>query len=262
MRVIIAKNEDAMSKIAAGIIAENIRKKPRLVLGLDVSNTLIGAYNELAAMHKTGKLDFSRVISFNLDEYVGLGHDHPQSCKSFMDKNFFNKVNFDNRNIFIPNGLTKNLHLMCEQYEKNIKEMAGIDLQVLGIGKDGHIGFNESGSSLSSRTRIKTLSEDTVKERSKYFKKKDENPKFAITVGVGTIMESRMCMLLACGKRKTDILVKAIEGPVTTSVPASMLQLHSNVLVVCDEEAGAKLKQKNYYRYVEKMNKLIEVAQI
>lgn len=262
MKVIIVKDYDQISKKAASIIADAICKKPHFILGLDVSDTLIGIYKELSRLNKEGKLDFSRAATFNLDEYLGLAADHPQSCRYFMDANLFNQINIDKRNIYFPNGLTREPQVLCGQYEKSIKEVAGIDLQVLGIGKDGHIGFNEPGSSLTSRTRIKTLTEDTVKEKAKNFKKPEDIPKFAITMGVGTIMEARECMLLASGKRKAEILVKAIEGPVTSSVPASMLQLHPNAIVIADEEAAVNLNQKDYYVYVEKMSQLLGDAQI
>jgi len=262
MRVLIVKNAAELGKTAAAVIAREIRRKPRLVLGLDVSNTLLGAYRGLADMHRKENLDFSRVISFNLDEYVGLGADHSYSCRNFMNEHFFNHVNMDNRNINIPNGLTKDLNQMCAEYEWAVKDVAGIDLQVLAIGKDGHLGFNEPGSSLTSRTRIKTLTEKTVREIGGSFKKKSEVPRFAITMGIGTIMESRRCIMLASGKRKASVLVKAIEGPLTTSVPASMLQMHPNVTVIADREAAANLKQKSYYNYVEKMALQIEEAQI
>ena len=262
MRVIIVKDYDEISKKAASIIAEKIRKKPHFVLGVDVSDTIIGTYKELIQLNKKGYLDFSRVVTFNLDEYLGLAPGHPQSCRYFMDTNLLKQINIDERNIYIPNGLTKDPQQLCEKYEKSIKEVAGIDLQVLGIGTDGHIGFNEPGSSLTSRTRIKTLTEETVKNRTKVFKKSGDVPRFAITMGVGTIMESRMCMLLASGKRKAEILVKAIEGPVTASIPASMLQLHPNVIVIADKEASFNLAQKDYYIYVEKMTKQIGDAQI
>lgn len=262
MRVIITKDYDEMSKRAISIIVEEIRQKPHFVLGLDVSNTLIGIYKEMTRLNKEEKLDFSRIVTFNLDEYLGLGSDHPQSCRYFMDTNLFNHVNLDKRNINIPNGLTKDPDTLCWKYEKAVKEVAGMDLQVLGIGKDGHIGFNEPGSSLGSRTRIKTLTQETVKERARFFKKEDDVPRFAITMGVGTIMEARMCLLLASGERKADILVKAIEGPVSASVPASIIQHHRHVTVIADEEAAANLKLKKYYRYVEEMTKKLKSARI
>ncbi|MCK4436401.1 glucosamine-6-phosphate deaminase, partial [bacterium] len=184
MKVIIAKDYNEMSKRAASIITEGIRKKPHFVLGLDVSNTIIGTYKELIRSHKEGSLDFSRVFTFNLDEYLGLAPNHTQSCRYFMDTNLFNHINIDKRNINIPNGLTKDPQTLCQQYEKLIREVAGIDLQILGLGQDGHIGFNEPGSSLASRTRIKTLTEKTVKDRTQFFEKPEDVSKFAITMGV------------------------------------------------------------------------------
>lgn len=262
MRVIIVKNYDEMSSAAASIIAGEINRKPRFILGLDVSDTLIGTYRELGNLTKRGKLDFSRVTTFNLDEYLGVPPTHTHSCRHFMNINFFKNVNLDGRNINIPNGLTRDPQLMCGEYEKLLKEVAGIDLQLLGIGRDGHIGFNEPGSSLTSRTRIKTLTEETVKEISKSFRKGETVPKFAITMGVGTIMEAKKCILLASGKRKADVLVKAIEGPITSTLPASILQLHPNMIIIADKEASVNLKQKKYYQYVEKMTREIGDAQI
>ena len=262
MRIIITKDYDEMSRRAASIIFEQICNKPHFVLGLDVSDTVIGTYKELIKLNKEERLDFSRVVTFNLDEYLGLASTHRHSCRYFMDTNLFNHINIDKRNIYFPNGLTKDPQILCQQYEKLIKEVAGIDLQVLGIGRNGHIGVNEPGSSLNSRTRIKTLPEETVQNITKVFEKPGGVPRFAITMGLGTIMEARMCMLLASGKRKTEVLVKAIEGPVSSSVPTSILQLHPNAIIIADEEAAADLKQKNYYLYAEKMTQQLGCAQI
>lgn len=262
MRIIILKDYEELSRRAASIIVEHISKKPHFVLGLDVSDTLIGMYKEFIKLNTAGRLDFSRVVTFNLDEYLGLPADHPHSCRFFMDTHLFHHINIDKRNIYFPNGLTKEPQTLCAQYEKSITEVAGIDLQVLGIGKNGHIGFNEPGSSLTSRTRIKTLPEEAVQDKKRIFEKPGDVPRFAITMGLGTIREARMCMLLASGERKREILVKAIEGPVSSSVPASILQLHPNVTVLADEEAATDLRQKNYYLYAEEMTHQLGCAQI
>jgi glucosamine-6-phosphate deaminase len=262
MRIIITKNYEAMCQRAATLVGREIKQKPRLVLGVDVSNTLIGVYKELIQYEKDKKLDFSRVVTFNLDEYMGLGADHEQSCRYFMDTHFFNHINIDQRNIYIPNGLTKDPDTTCRQYGKSIKELAGIDVQLLAIGANGHIGFNGPGSSLSSRTRIKTLRPEIVAEIGKHFPSPQAAPRFTLTMGVGTILEARRCVLLASGKRKAPAVVKALEGPITTSCPASMLQLHYNVVVILDEEAAADLADQKYYRYTEEMSQQIRDAQI
>jgi glucosamine-6-phosphate deaminase len=262
MRIIITKDYEEMCHRAVALVANEIRQKPRLVLGLDVSNTLIGIYKELIQYEKDNKVDFSRVATFNLDEYMGLGGDHEQSCRYFMDTNFFNHINIDRRNIYIPNGLTKDPESTCRQYELAIRELAGIDVQLMAIGSYGHIGFNEPGSSLRSRTRIKTLRPEVVKEKEPLFKGANKVPRFALTMGVGTILEARRCVLLASGKRKAEAVVRALEGPVSTTCPASMLQLHYNSVVILDEEAAANLADKDYYKYVEGMSEHVGDAQI
>ncbi len=252
MRVIIARDGEQMSKRAADIVAGGIRRKPHFVLGLDVSDALLGTYGELARLHREEELDLSRVVTFNLDEYLGLAPDHPQSCRFFMESHLFKHVNIDERNICFLNGLTREPEMQFKQYEQALKEVAGVDLQILGIGRDGHIGFNEPGSSLGSRMRIKTLMEDVIQDRITKFEDPGDVPRFALTMGVGNIMEARMVLVVASGKRKADVLVRAIEGPLTASVPASVLQLHRSVIVVADEEAAAGLSRLDYYRLVDK----------
>lgn len=208
-------------------------------------------YQELIRMYKEEGLDFSKVITFNLDEYLGLTPDHPQSYHYFMWENFFKHINIKPENVHIPTGNLEYALEFCEWYEKRIKEVGGIDLQVMGIGRDGHIGFNEPGSSLGSRTRIKTLAPETVEDNSRFFKSKDEVPRYAVTMGVGTIMEARECLLLASGKGKAEAVKACIEGPVTSEITASALQLHPRAIIIVDEEVASLLKRKDYYKYVE-----------
>lgn len=254
MEVIIKKNYDEMSKEAAKIVAEEMRKKAKMnapfKLGLATGSTPIGLYKELIRMHKEEGLDFSTVITFNLDEYVGLAPDHEQSYRYFMNENLFKHVNINPKNTHVPDGLAKDVEAHCEEYERMIKDAGGIDLQILGIGRDGHIAFNEPGSSLASRTRMVALAEETIIDNSRFFKSIDEVPKCAITMGVGTILEAKKIVLLANGKGKAEALAKAIEGPVTSEITASALQLHPNVTVICDEEAAVNLKRKDYYKHV------------
>jgi len=244
MLVLVTKNYDEMSKEAAKRVAAMVRKKPDCVLGLATGSTPIGLYKELVRMHKEEGLDFSKVTTFNLDEYVGLPPEHNQSYHYFMWENLFKHINIDPRNVYIPQGMAENVDEFCEWYENRIKEVGGIDLQILGIGSNGHIAFNEPGSSLGSRTRIKTLKESTRRDNARFFSSIDEVPKYAITMGIGTIMEAQEIILLASGKNKADALKKTVEGPITAMCPASALQLHRKATIIADEEAASLLDKE------------------
>ncbi|HCG76967.1 MAG: glucosamine-6-phosphate deaminase [bacterium (Candidatus Ratteibacteria) CG_4_10_14_3_um_filter_41_18] len=250
MEVIIKKNYDEMSKEAAKVVKKRILKKLNLVLGLATGSTPLGLYQELVRMHKEEDLSFKKVKTFNLDEYYGLDPDHPQSYRYFMNANLFSQIDIDLANTHVPDGLAKDIGKYCLEYEEEIEKYGGIDLQVLGIGSDGHIGFNEPGSSLGSRTRIKTLNEQTVADNSRFFKNIDEVPKYAITMGVGTIIDAKEIILLASGKNKSRVVAQAIEGPVTSQITASMLQVHPKVMVILDEDAASLLKKRDYYKFV------------
>ncbi|HEX28758.1 TPA: glucosamine-6-phosphate deaminase [Candidatus Poribacteria bacterium] len=255
MKVLIRKDYEEMSKTAAQIVASLVRKKPNCVLGLATGSTPVGMYKELIRMHKEEHLDFSSVITFNLDEYYGLPPTHPESYRYFMNENLFNHINIKPENTHVPDGTVpmEDIEEYCRNYEKMIKDAGGIDLQVLGIGGDGHIAFNEPGSSLASRTRLIALDEQTRIDNSRFFDSLDEVPRAAITMGVGTILEARTCLLLANGERKAEVVAKAIEGPITNQITASALQLHPNTIVVLDEGAASKLARKDYYLYAERM---------
>ncbi len=250
MEIIVKKNYEEMSKEAARIVKERMEKKPDLVLGLATGSTPLGLYQELARMHREEGLSFKKVKTFNLDEYYGLAPEHPQSYRYFMNLNLFSKIDIDPANTHLPDGLTEDVDKFCLEYEEKIEKSGGIDLQILGIGGDGHIGFNEPGSSLGSRTRIKTLNEQTIKDNSRFFKNIDEVPKYAITMGVGTVIDAKEIILLASGKNKSSIIAQAIEGPVTSQVSASMLQVHPKVIAILDEDAASSLKKKDYYKFV------------
>lgn len=258
MRVIITENYDAMSKKAASLIAEQIRKKPDSVLGLATGSTPVGTYRELVRMHEEEGLDFSDVTTFNLDEYYPISSKHPQSYHRYMEEKLFRHINIDESNVFIPDGMVKDIDSFCEWYEKEIKEAGGIDIQLLGIGRDGHVGFNEPGSSLGSRTRVKTLNQQTIKDNSRFFEDDEEVPRFAITMGVETIMDAKSCILLASGENKSEVLAKAIEGPITAQITASVLQMHRKLIVISDEEASRNLKRKEYYRHTEKLTEKLK----
>src|SRR5260370_29298968 len=204
-----------MSKVAAEMVAELLNTKPNAVRGMARGSTPLGLYQELVRMHQRGQLDFSRVMTFNLDEYFGLPANHPQSYSYFMQENFFRHVNVQPQNINVPSGTTSNYPAFCEWYEKRIAECGGIDLQILGIGRDGHIAFNEPTSSLSSRTRLKTLSMQTICDNARFFERREDVPVYAITMGGGKIMEARQMLLVASGKSKVWTLAQAVGGPMT-----------------------------------------------
>src|SRR5881398_1276591 len=250
MEVVIKRDYEQMSKAAAQIVVDVLNTKPNAVLGMATGSTPLGLYQELVRLHKAGAVDFSRVTTFNLDEYVGLPANHPQSYHYFMHEHFFQHVNIPRHNINIPSGTTSNYPAFCQWYEGRIAECGGIDLQILGIGTDGHIGFNEPGSSLSSRTRLKTLARQTIDDNARFFKKREEVPIYAITMGVGTVLEAREIVLLANGKKKAEAIAAAVEGPVTSMITASALQHHPSTRVYVDEEAASQLKMREYFDWV------------
>lgn len=253
MEVIIKPDYDEMSVAAARQIADVLNRKPNAVLGMATGSTPLGVYRELVRMHREQGLDFSQVTTFNLDEYVGLPVTHEQSYHYFMHQNFFQHVNIPRQNIYIPSGTTSNFAAFCQWYEQRIQDCGGIDIQILGIGSDGHIAFNEPTSSLSSRTRLKTLAQQTIEDNARFFDNKDQVPIYAITMGVGTILEAREIVLLANGKNKADAVAAAVEGPVTSMITASALQMHPYARVYLDQEAAGKLKMRDYYDWVVKM---------
>jgi glucosamine-6-phosphate deaminase len=250
VEVIITSSPGEASGFAARIAAALIRSKPRAVLGLATGSTPLGFYDELAAMRARGEINLSEIATFNLDEYVGLGPDHPQSYARFMHEHFFSRVNMAPWRVHMPDGLAPDIAAHCKAYELAIVEAGGIDLQLLGLGSDGHIGFNEPGSSLGSRTRIKTLTEQTIRDNARFFASPAEVPRHVITMGVGTILEARRCLVLAFGERKAAAVAAMAEGPVTADVPASALQFHRSCSLLVDEAAAAKLKRADYYRWV------------
>lgn len=238
MKVIVEKNYDDMSKTAANIMKKEIEKDPNIVLGLATGSTPEGMYKELIRLHKQEGLDFSNVTTFNLDEYVGIDEGHPNSYHYFMKYILFNHINISVENTYVPNGKTENLENYCKQYDKLIEEKGGIDLQILGIGKNGHIAFNEPDEELSVGTSIVNLTESTIEANSRFFDSIDEVPKTAITMGIGSIMKAKNIILLASGKNKAKVIKELLKADkLTTQLPASMLLLHPNVTIIVDEEA-------------------------
>jgi glucosamine-6-phosphate deaminase len=251
MQIIISKTYEELSKEAAKVVAKTLNAKPNAVLGLATGSTPLALYKELIRMHKDEGLDFSQVTTFNLDEYVGLPRGHFQSYHYFMHENLFKHINIPRQNIYIPSGTTDNYEAFCAWYERRIKECGGIDLQVLGIGSDGHIAFNEPSSSLGSRTRIKTLARQTIEDNARFFERAEDVPIYAITMGVGTILEARRIILLASGKSKAPAIAGAIEGPVTSMNTASALQLHPDAIAFLDRDAASQLKMIEYYEWIQ-----------
>jgi glucosamine-6-phosphate deaminase len=250
VKVIIQRDYGQMSRAAAQIVVEVLNTKPNAVLGMATGSTPLGLYQELVRLHREEQLDFSRVTTFNLDEYVGLPVNHPQSYHYFMHENFFKHVNIPRQNINIPSGTTSNYPAFCDWYEARIAECGGIDVQILGIGSDGHIAFNEPASSLSSRTRLKTLSKQTIDDNARFFERREDVPIYAITMGVGTILDARRLVLVASGKAKAKAIAQAVEGPVTSMVTASALQLHRDATVILDDDAAAGLAMRDYYEFI------------
>jgi len=253
MELMIYKTYEQMSRAAALVVADLLNSKPNAVLGMATGSTPLGLYQELVRLHREQGLDFSQVTTFNLDEYVGLPVNHPQSYHCFMHENFFKHVNIPRQNVYIPSGTTNNYRAFCDWYERRIHDCGGIDLQILGIGSDGHIAFNEPTSSLSSRTRLKTLAEPTVNDNARFFARREDVPIYAITMGVGTILEARQILLLGNGANKAEAIAAAVEGPVTSMVTASALQLHPSTQVYLDDGAASALKMRPYYEWIQKM---------
>ncbi|MFH1855935.1 MAG: glucosamine-6-phosphate deaminase [Candidatus Omnitrophota bacterium] len=241
MRIIVTKNPEEMGKVAAKLIADEMKSHSTPVLGLATGSTPVTCYKELIRMHKEGAVDFSTTVSFNLDEYVGIGPDHDQSYRYFMNTNLFDHVNINKKNTHVPDGLAKDVDAFCQKYEDMIDEIGGVHLQLLGIGGNGHIAFNEPGSSLSCRTKKTSLTPKTIDDNARFFAKKEDVPTQAMTMGIGTILEARRILLVANGANKAQAIASAIEGPVTAKVPASALQLHPDVTFVITEDAATKL---------------------
>ena len=251
MEVIIYPNKEQANAAAADFVASAVVRNPRIVLGLATGGTPLGLYENLIEKYKKGEVSFAKASSFNLDEYYGLPADDKNSYAYYMRENLFDKIDIELENTHIPNGMAENPKIACEEYERALKAAGGVDLQILGIGSDGHIGFNEPTSSLSSRTRMKTLTRETIEDNARFF---DDNPDavptHCLTMGIGTIMESETIVLLAFGKSKADAVAGMVEGPISSMIPAYILQMHQNVKVFLDEDAASKLKLANYYKWV------------
>ena len=250
MDVIICPTSADAEKLTARMIADAIKDKPELRLGLATGATMENVYAELTALYKAGEVDFSQVRTWNLDEYVGLSPERDQSYRYFMNKHLFNNVNIDIRNTHIPNGLAEDEEIEAARYDEEIEDAGGVDLWLVGIGKTGHVAFNDPGTSFNSRTHVAYLSNATYEQNKNYFNPPESMPRRAYTAGVGTIMEARKILQLITGERKADIAAASIEGPMTAMISSSALQLHPDAVIVLDEAAASKLKLRDFYKEI------------
>lgn len=241
MRIIVAENYEAMSRQAANILSSVVVMKPDCVLGLATGSTPIGTYRELIKRYEEGDLDFSKVKTVNLDEYVGLEPTHDQSYRYFMQTQLFDHVNINVDNTNVPGGMAQDVEAECRRYDEVIASMGGIDIQVLGMGHNGHIGFNEPAEDFPKGTHQVDLAESTIEANARFFENRDMVPRKAVTMGIGSIMQARRILVVVSGEGKADIVEKAFRGPVTPKVPASILQLHPDVILVGDKAALSKL---------------------
>ncbi|WP_339319075.1 glucosamine-6-phosphate deaminase [Paenibacillus sp. FSL R10-2734] len=242
MNILKFQSDEDFVQTGANLIASLLHSNPKAVLGLATGSSPVGVYAKLVEMHQKGLVSFSKVTSFNLDEYIGLPVDHPQSYRSFMNEQLFNHIDIDPKQTHIPNGNAADMEAECLAYDKMLEEKGPVDLQILGIGSNGHIGFNEPDDNLSSKTHVVDLLEDTREANARFFDTLDDVPRQAVTMGIGGILKARQILLLVRGANKAEAIRNAVEGPITTQCPASLLQSHPNVIVLVDEGAGKWLK--------------------
>jgi glucosamine-6-phosphate deaminase len=257
MKVVILENPDAVAQYSLNIYQRQLINKPNSVLGLATGSTPITLYKRLIKAYQDNQISFKDVTTFNLDEYLGLNGEHPQSYRYFMNEQLFNDIDINKINTHVPNGAAENPLLAGDVYEKKIKECGGIDIQLLGIGRNGHIGFNEPSSSLASRTRVKALTQATIDDNARFFGKDENQPNLSITMGMGTILDARKVVLLATGESKAEAIAATVEGPMTAYFPASALQMHLSATLIIDEAAASCLKDKEFYKHIERQNQAL-----
>jgi len=257
MQVVIASSAKEVASLGASHCLSLLSHKADAVLGLATGSTPVALYNELIDLYNTQQLSFKHSSSFNLDEYIGLSPEHAQSYRYFMKKHLFDHIDIDQSRTFVPNGMI-NPKQSAQDYEELIAKAGGVDLQILGVGRNGHIGFNEPSSSLASRTRIKTLTTDTITDNKRFFSDDEFQPSLAITMGIGTILDSKKILLLATGSSKAKAVKDLVEGPMSASCPASALQMHPDTIVIVDTEAAADLEHTEYYQKVKTETEQLE----
>ena len=254
MRIVILPNENEASNFAAEFIENFIVDKENVTLGLATGSSVLLTYEALIRKYRSNGLTFKNTTTFNLDEYIGLKPGHSQSYRHYMNNKLFNHIDIDKKNTYIPECFNTDYELCCENYESKIKSIGGVDLQLLGLGSNGHIGFNEPTSSLSSRTRVKTLTENTILNNARFFNDNEFQPSIAVTMGIGTIMDADNIILIGLGKHKSKAVADLVEGPISSFCPGSILQNHQNVVIVLDNLAAFDLKLYDYYKHAEKMH--------
>ena len=243
MKFIVTEDYEAMSRTAARVISGYVSSHPDCVLGLATGSTPIGLYRCLVEDYEAGALSFKDVTSFNLDEYRGLDPQHDQSYRYFMNHNLFDHININKENTSVPCGTAEDLQAECERYEQLVEQTGGVDIQLLGIGNNGHIAFNEPCEEFPEKTHVVDLTQNTIEANARFFESMDQVPKKALTMGIGTIMKAKKIVLLANGPKKAQTIYDTVYGPITPKVPASVLRLHPDVTIFVDEEAGALLKK-------------------
>ena len=258
MQIVILNDAAAVAAYGANIFAKQLQKKPTSVLGLATGSTPVALYQELISKNKAREISFSQATTFNLDEYLGLTGEHPQSYRYFMNEQLFNHVDINKENTFVPPGDALNPIKACHEYETKICDAGGVDVQLLGIGRNGHIGFNEPSSGLTSRTRVKTLTKATIEDNARFFKADEYQPHLSITMGIGTILEAKKVVLLATGENKANAVLAMVEGPLMAKCPASALQLHRDAVIVIDKAAASKLEDLEFYQHIEAENQKLQ----
>ena len=257
MKVVIMDDAAGVAGYGADIFREQLQLKPASVLGLATGSTPLALYNELIESNRRGEISFREVQTFNLDEYMDLAPEHPQSYRYFMQSKLFGQIDIDPANTHVPPGNAEDPISACQDYERAIQAAGGIDIQLLGIGRNGHIGFNEPTSCLVSRTRVKTLTRETIEDNARFFAAGEQQPHLSITMGIGTIMESRLIVLLATGASKASAIKAMVEGPVSAWCPASALQMHSSTVVIIDQAAASELTDPDFFRHIEAENQAL-----
>ncbi|WP_299796184.1 glucosamine-6-phosphate deaminase [uncultured Shewanella sp.] len=251
MQIVILKDSAEVAAYGANIFIKQLQKKPDSVLGLATGSTPVLLYQGLIEAFEAQLISFENVTSFNLDEYLGLEGTHPQSYRYFMNEQLFDHIDINKMQTHVPPGDAENPLEACQGYEQQIEAAGGIDIQLLGIGRNGHIGFNEPSSGLMSRTRVKTLTKATIEDNARFFKDDEYQPHLSITMGIGTILDARKVVLLATGENKADAILATVEGPLMAACPASALQLHTDAVLVIDEAAASKLSDRDFYKHIE-----------
>jgi len=260
MRVVIQNSADDVAEYAANLFARQLNEKPDSVLGLATGSTPLKLYDKLIERCRRGALSFRQVSTFNLDEYLGLEGTHPQSYRYFMNRVLFDHIDIDKQRTHVPNAVSMDSRKAAQGYEQNLREAGGVDLQLLGIGVNGHIGFNEPYSSLASRTRVKTLTARTIADNARFFADDEFQPHLSLTMGIGTILEARQIVLLATGSAKAPAVKQTIEGPVTAKCPSSALQLHPAVTVLLDTGAASELEDPDFFQHIEELDQALSAS--